>query len=65
MDLGLRNKTVLITGSNRGTGWVIAQRFAAEGARVIMHAIEPTATYERAADAFVVAGDITTAEGAD
>lgn len=65
MDLGLTGRTVLITGSNRGTGWVIASQFAAEGARVIMHAIDPAASYERVPGAFGVAGDITTAAGAD
>ncbi len=64
MDLGLNDKTVLITGSNRGTGWVIAHRFASEGARVITHAIDPAAEYERPANSHSVAGDITSADGA-
>jgi NAD(P)-dependent dehydrogenase (short-subunit alcohol dehydrogenase family) len=34
MDLGLAGRTVLATGASRGIGRVIAQRYAAEGARV-------------------------------
>ena len=38
MDLKLKNKVALVTGSNRGTGEVIAVTLAAEGAIVIGHA---------------------------
>lgn len=34
MDLGLRGKTVLITGGSRGIGYATARVFAAEGARL-------------------------------
>ena len=37
MDLGINNKVALVTGSNRGTGLMIAEQLAAEGARVIFH----------------------------
>ena len=37
MDLELGNKVALVTGSNRGTGAIIAERLAAEGATVIAH----------------------------
>lgn len=37
MDLQLSGKTALITGSNRGTGEIIAQTLASEGAGVIFH----------------------------
>ncbi|RCX09176.1 SDR family NAD(P)-dependent oxidoreductase [Extensimonas vulgaris] len=37
MDLGLEGKVALVTGSERGTGSVIAQRLAEEGATVIAH----------------------------
>jgi len=37
MDLGLQGKVALVTGSERGTGSVIAQRLAEEGATVIAH----------------------------
>ena len=35
-----RNKTVFVSGSYRGTGHTIAERFVSEGARVIVHAHE-------------------------
>ncbi len=41
MDLALSQRTVFISGSHRGTGLVIAERFLQEGARVIVHAPEP------------------------
>lgn len=68
MDLNLKNKSVLVTGSNRGTGAVIAEAFAAEGARVFLHAIsEPDANPENleATGQTMLWGDITTDEGAD
>lgn len=65
MDLGLNDKYVLVTGSNRGTGFVIAGTIAAEGANVIYHSIE-AGDSEAAAPvgALTCWGDITTDEGA-
>ena len=37
MDLGLKNKTALVTGSHRGTGQIIAATMAKEGADVLVH----------------------------
>ena len=64
MELGLQQRSVLVTGSYRGTGRIIADRFAAEGARVFYHALQPE-DVESLADtgAMVVCGDITTPEG--
>ncbi len=39
MDLKLKGKRVLVTGSSRGTGNVIAGRFLEEGAEVIVHGL--------------------------
>lgn len=37
MDLNLESRIALVTGSNRGTGEIIAKHLAQEGARVIRH----------------------------
>jgi NAD(P)-dependent dehydrogenase (short-subunit alcohol dehydrogenase family) len=39
MDFSLTNKTALVTGSYRGTGFAIAQTLLAEGAKVLVHGI--------------------------
>lgn len=39
MDLGLKNKLVLVTGSASGIGKATAQMFLAEGAKVIVHGL--------------------------
>lgn len=54
MDLGLRNKVVIVTGAAQGMGQAIAQTFAAEGANVILVDI---------ADASHVAEDIESSGG--
>jgi 3-oxoacyl-[acyl-carrier protein] reductase len=71
MDFKLREKRVLVTGSNRGTGAATARAFAAEGAQVFVHgfaasdanavAQEISASGGNATSTF---GDITTDQGA-
>jgi len=41
VDLGLKGRTALVTGSHRGTGRGIARRLAQEGARVLVHGLDP------------------------
>ena len=56
MDLRLRNKVVLITGSSRGIGLATAKSFADEGCRLMLSA--------RSADALHAAVGVLRAEGA-
>ena len=65
MDFQLRNKTVFVSGSYRGTGHTIAERFVSEGARVIVHAHEPDqlATLDLSPFAGSVVGDLGTQAG--
>jgi NAD(P)-dependent dehydrogenase (short-subunit alcohol dehydrogenase family) len=49
MDLGLRERRVLVTAGAAGIGRVIAQRFLAEGARVAVCDIDDAALGECAA----------------
>jgi 3-oxoacyl-[acyl-carrier protein] reductase len=67
MDLRLGGKTALVTGSARGTGLIIARRLAEEGARVLVHGLEPGHAERAVAELGVgvpVTGDITTDAGA-
>ena len=71
MDFGLRDKRALVTGSNRGTGAVIARVLAEEGAMVLVHG-DAAGDQERIAAeltraghaAHAVSGDIATDGGA-
>jgi NAD(P)-dependent dehydrogenase (short-subunit alcohol dehydrogenase family) len=71
MDLGLGGKRAIVTGSNRGTGAVIARLLAQEGAIVCVHgntdADQAKIAMEIRANggiAHAVTGDITTDDGA-
>jgi len=61
MDLQLNSRTALVTGSNRGTGLIIATTLAAEGAQVIYHSNEKNAA---PAGVDAVWGDIRSDDGA-
>ena len=72
MDLGLDDRTALVTGSYRGTGAGIARVLAREGARVLVHGIEDGQADEVAGqiraeggDASAVCGDIRDEAGAE
>jgi 3-oxoacyl-[acyl-carrier protein] reductase len=72
MELGLADKTVLVTGSSRGTGAAIAAAFGAEGARVLVHGLEAGAGDAVAAAiiaaggrAEVLVGDVRQSAGAE
>ena len=66
MDFGLNHKFALVTGSNRGTGLVIAGTLAAEGVNVIYHSIEEGASQSSAPDSSLTCwGDIRTDTGAE
>lgn len=66
MDLELGGKTALVTGSHRGTGYVIAQRLLAEGADVRVHGLteaQSVQAVESLGAGLPVWGDITTEAG--
>ena len=58
MDLALKGKTALVTGSDRRTGDAIARTLAHEGATVIFHG-----NTAAPAEACAVHGDVASAEG--
>jgi NAD(P)-dependent dehydrogenase (short-subunit alcohol dehydrogenase family) len=70
MDLGLKDKLALVTGSTAGIGYAIAQGLLAEGARVVINGrteARVAAAIERLqplGDVFGVAADMSTAAGA-
>lgn len=68
MDLELRTRTALVTGSNRGTGQIIAKALLDEGATVLVHGLEAGSAEQAVTSlggGIPVTGDITTDSGAD
>ncbi|MEL7400180.1 MAG: SDR family oxidoreductase [Pseudomonadota bacterium] len=57
MDLGIKGKTALVTGAERGTGAIIAQALTNEGVAVI--------TQSNDASSADIVGDITTEQGSE
>lgn len=49
MDTDLAGRTVLVTGASGGNGTAIARAFAAEGARLVLHAHRHSGRAERLA----------------
>lgn len=69
MDLGIANKTALITGASQGIGLATAKALAAEGVTVVMNARNETvleqavaAIREAGGQAFAIAGDVSQAD---
>lgn len=72
MDLNLENKRVLVTGSTGGIGAAIAQRFAEEGATVVINGRRAEAAEQVAAEirgaggeVIIALGDLSEDEGVD
>jgi 3-oxoacyl-[acyl-carrier protein] reductase len=65
MDLGLKDKSALITGGSVGIGLAVAEGLAAEGVHVILAARDAGRAEERAADIHERFGVRTLAVGAD
>ena len=68
MDTNLSANTILVTGSYRGTGLIIAQALLAEGATVLVHGLaegQAEAACQDIGGGIPVTGDITTTAGSD
>lgn len=71
MDLGIKGRLALVTGSTMGIGRAIAETLAAEGARVIVNGRKEQSVKKAVSalsgvgEAHGIAADLMTAEGAD
>ena len=66
LDLQLLGRTVLVSGSHRGTGQIIAKTLLEEGAKVLVHGLEDGQAEAAVAElggGVAVAGDITSDAG--
>src|ERR1700738_4517600 len=70
MDLGLRGRVAIVTGSSRGIGRAIASSLAHEGARVVLNARGAEALQSvadelttRGSDVLAVTADVTSSTG--
>ena len=61
MDLGLKDRSVLVTGASRGLGFAVARLFAAEGARVAVNARDAARLESAAASIFAETGAVVVA----
>src|SRR5262249_27679398 len=58
MDLGLRDKVAIVTGSSRGLGKAAAATLAAEGARVVLNGRSESALLETAEELRAAGGSV-------
>ena len=73
MDLGLKDKVMVITGASKGIGYAAAHLFAREGARVVISArrendlqiAKDTIAKETGGDIAAIAADVTVVNDLD
>ena len=68
MDLDLKGKTALVTGSYRGTGLIIAQTLIEEGVNTLVHGLKAPQAEKAVTElggGIAITADITTQEGCE